>query len=190
MKSFTLFELILVVLIIIILISWINSIFSYKQKDYIDAESCLYYIYNEINDFYIRALTSRWIYSGRLIFPIYYNININTNNLILSRESWTYKLINLDKIYFCNKSNYRVYISWSLNISLYKWLNAPRFQNSYIINNSDALTWKVYLIFSWYWIKKELWQILFDKRSQNIFLNICLNWSWWKCILYSNTWQK
>ena len=104
-KAFTLLELLIVIIIVWILIWTIGSIFSYKNIDRLNFDTCYVNIYGKLNWFFQEALSQRWVYTGDMYrTPSFYNIVFTGQELDL-----IYSWLKVKKIFF--------YWNWEDNIN-------------------------------------------------------------------------
>jgi hypothetical protein len=208
---FTIFEILIVILIIWLLFWAIKQIFTYKQRDFLKANTCVNTIVWDVTNYFYSALTSKWIKTWNIIvYPKRYIIVFSGDDqkVVLSYFSWDdtngstwdYKIYNLtgsdenspdeDIQYWCYSNKYYVYLSWNLSVVMQPWLEWWSWRKGILINGQEwNKTWEVYFKFVWYWYTgKVLGKLVIDKRVNSLYYSQCLVWTgWWtQCKKWSN----
>ena len=120
--AFTLLELLLVVFIIGIIVWSIGKIFSYKDVDRMDFDSCYVTVYGKLDKFFQESLSQKWIYTGGIYkTPNFYDIIIDkTNQKIqflysgLDTKVISFYGTGKDDINKCYSPTYHTFISWDI----------------------------------------------------------------------------
>ena len=181
-KLFTLLELILVILLVALLLNAIRQIFTYKQRDWIKANWCVYNLVWKSENYFFSALTSKGIFTGgKLIFPTRYILVFSGQDQKVylkyfsgndtSGLTWTYYIFSLtwsdeDSQFWCYSPRYQVRLSGSMNVVMQPGLEWWAWKKWILIDwNEWKFTWQVYLKFYGYWYSwKILGKIRVDKR--------------------------
>ncbi len=122
-KAFTLMELLIVVIIIGIIIAAIWRMFSYKQINRANFDTCYVKIYGKLDKFFQEALSQKGVLTGgKYIAPNYYNVIFDkSNQQIILDYSWVVKkpikLVGnwVDEINKCYTRTYHTFLSWDIS---------------------------------------------------------------------------
>jgi len=130
-KAFTMVEMLVVVLIISMLIILVRGLFSYRNIDRVNFDSCFIKTYSKIDKFFQEALSQKSVYTwGSYKTPDYYNVIFDyTEQKLLLSYSW----LKTEGINFvwdgeddknkCYTISYHTYISWDISkVKIKAWL--------------------------------------------------------------------
>ncbi len=196
-KWFSLLELMIVIFIMWILFLLWRWWFTTKNKSFYYAQSCVNYIYWDVNYFLNSAFVSRGIKSWDFVtFPDEYIIKFdwNSNKIFFNYKYWPeiitwYTLVISwwTNWYHCNGIGYSVVLSWGSNLFIKK-----------NINNSDwvwflfeknvwhrDITWSIVFYYCNNSFCKDLAMFVVDSRKKNITRRFCWIYTWinnTKCI--------
>jgi len=194
-QGFTLIEILMVVGLLGILIISFKQAFQVPNKDITYSQTCINYLYGDINNYLNASITSKWLTntSWELFFPDYYTLSFlpTTNDVLfkyqLSDESTgTRKSLNLQTnmpwTRQCNKFNNNINISGDkiiLNIKrgLIQNTNIPSFNIN--VQGNIAFTGIVpFFLCNTGSPCREISQIHIDSRAKTISQHNCLRFTW------------
>ena len=201
-KAFTLLELLIVVLIIGIIVWSIWKIFSYKDVDRMNFDTCYVSVYGKLDKFFQEALSQRWTYTGNTYkVPDFYNIvfdtvnqKIDLNYSGLNTTSILFYWSGIDDINKCYTPTYHTFISWNITkVQIKAWLQVDVSTTEH--SSMELYSWnnllpayKTWVIYFYYCDHLsninclQKYKIIVDPRSYMFKSYFCKKlWSYWKC---------